>query len=229
VRTTLREPVAAAGSRSVPASRSSPRTRALSWLLAVLALAGAVLLVVGLVTGSARSADLAADLGAGPVVPVPQVPRTAAPPVSLVVPALGLDTRLVGLHTGRDGELEVNADPARAGWYADGPAPGDRGPAVLAGHLDSRAGPGVFVGLDRLRPGDPVRVRRADGTTVTFAVTDVHTYAKRAFPTEQVYVGDGTATLRIITCGGEYDPRTGRYRSNTIVSADLVGPPVLSD
>jgi hypothetical protein len=195
------------------------------WLLTAVAVAGAVLLGVGLVTGSARSADLAADRGAGPVVAVPQVALTSAPPVALVVPALGLDTRLVGLHTGRDGELQVDADPTRAGWYADGPAPGDLGPAVLAGHLDSPTGPGVFAGLDALAPGDRIAIRRADGTTVQFAVNDVQTYAKRAFPTARVYAGTGTPALRIITCGGRYDPDTGRYRSNTIVFADQVGGP----
>ena len=193
----------------------------------VLALLGAGLLTAGLLGRSARSADLAADLGAGPVVAVPAVALVAAPPVALEVPSLGIDTELVGLRTDRSGALQVDPDPAVAGWYADGPAPGDAGPAVLAGHLDSRAGPGVFAGLDRLHPGDAIAVRRSDGTTAHFVVRDVHTYAKRDFPTARVYAGDGRATLRVITCGGAYDPKTGRYRSNTIVFADEVGEPTL--
>ncbi len=188
----------------------------------VLLLLALSLLVPGLVAGRDRSADLAADLGAGPAVAVPAVERTSAAPVGLVIPAVGLDTRLGGLHTDLSGALQVDPDPNRAGWYADGPAPGDLGPAVLAGHLDSRAGPGVFAGLTRLRPGDAIDVRRADGSRLHFAVTEVASYAKRAFPTAKVYGGDGTSSLRIITCGGAYDPDSGRYRSNTVVFATLV-------
>lgn len=213
---TLRRPATQAGLRGVPR-----RGWAVQALVALAAL-GLLLVATQLVLAArARSADLAADLGAGPVLAVPAVERTSAPPVSVAVPALGLDTRLAGLYAGPEG-LEVNEDPDRAGWYVDGPAPGDLGPAVLAGHLDSRAGPGVFAGLAGLVAGDRIDVRRADGTTAQFAVTSVETFAKRAFPTARVYAGDGTATLRIITCGGAYDDDSGRYRSNTVVFADLV-------
>ena len=142
--------------------------------------------------------------------------------MALVVPDLGLDTRLTGAGTGRDGTLQVPADASRAGWYVDGPAPGDLGPAIVVGHLDSRAGPGIFAGLAGLEPGDRIGVRRADGTQVAFAVTEITTYAKRDFPTARIYAGDGRATLRIITCGGAFDEETGRYRSNTVVFADAV-------
>lgn len=200
---------------------SRGRGRGPWYAVGALLVAACLLLAVGLVLAHQRSADIAADLGAGPVVDVPAVNRTSAPPVALEVPALGLDTDLAGLRTGRDGALQVNGDASRAGWYVDGPAPGDLGPAVLAGHLDSRAGPGVFAGLERLQPGQSIAVRRADGSRVVFVVREVTTYAKRDFPTSKVYVGDGRATLRIITCGGAFDPDTGRYRSNTVVFADL--------
>ena len=183
---------------------------------------GSLLVAHGVAAGSNRSADLAADRGAGRVLAVPRVALVSAPPVALVVPALHLDTRLAGLHPGHDGTLQVDGDTSRAGWYADGPAPGDAGPAVLAGHVGSRAGPGVFAGVGRLRPGDRIGIRRADGTTVEFAVTEVRTYAKRDFPTVRVYASTGTAVLRLITCGGDVDAATGRYRSNTIAFAELV-------
>lgn len=217
IRSALRGPDAtASGPRGV--SRSAP------WIgVAALAVAACGLLGVHDLQGAARAADLSADLGAGPVVAVAAVARTSSPPVALEVPDLGLDTRLTGTRTGRDGTLQVPADASRAAWYVDGPAPGDLGPAVLVGHLDSREGPGVFQGLTGLDPGDRLSVRRADGTDAEFAVTEVRTYAKREFPTERIYAGDGRASLRIITCGGAYDAETGRYRSNTVVFADLVG------
>ncbi len=207
--------VSTAGPRGARASR-------LRWVVAGVLLAACVLFSTAIVTGRQRSADLAADLGAGPAVAVAAVERTASPPIGLQIPALGLDVPLGGLRTDRSGALQVDPDPSRAGWYADGPAPGDLGPAVLAGHLNSRAGPGVFAGLDRLRAGEQLSVQRADGTTAVFVVREVTSYAKRDFPTARVYAGDGTATLRIITCGGAFDPATGRYRSNTVVFADLL-------
>ncbi len=214
---------------TVPSADHPRRPGRLAWAgVAAAVLAASVLLGSGLVSALHRSADVAADLGAGPVVAVPAVARTAPPPVALQVPALGLDLDLGGLHTDRDGALQVDPDPAQAGWYVDGPAPGDPGPAVLAGHKDSRSGPGVFGGMERLRPGDRLTVQRSDGTSVAFAVREVATYAKRDFPTAKVYVGDGRPSLRVITCGGAVDPGTGRYLSNTIVFADEVPgtPPV---
>lgn len=219
IRSALRGPDAtASGPRGVP--------RAAGWIgVAALVVAASGLLGAHDLQSSARAADLSADLGAGPVVAVAAVARTSSPPVALEVPDLGLDTRLTGTRTGRDGALQVPADASRAAWYVDGPAPGDLGPAVLVGHLDSREGPGVFQGLTGLGPGDRLSVRRADGTEVEFAVAEVRTYAKREFPTERIYAGDGRASLRIITCGGAFDAETGRYRSNTVVFADLVGDP----
>ena len=170
---------------------------------------------------AARAADLAADQGAGPVVQVAPVLRTASPPVALQVPDLRIDTSLQGLRVLPSGTLDVPADVRRAGWWADGPAPGDLGPAVLTGHLDGPAGAGIFARLSTLDEGDVVDVRRADGTTARFTVREVVTYAKRDFPTARVYAGDGTAQLRLITCGGDADARSGRYRSNTVVFADL--------
>jgi len=193
------------------------------WLVIPMLVAALGLLAVQVLDDRERGADLRADLGAGPVLRVAPVPSEAAPPVALIVPALGLDVRLDGLRTDREGALQVPEDPSRAGWYADGPAPGDRGPAVLAGHLDSRAGPGVFAGLLTLHAGQPLDVRRADGTLAEFVVDEVSTFAKRDFPTARVYAGDGRPSLRIITCGGAFDPDTGRYRSNTIVFASYTG------
>ena len=179
----------------------------------------AVLSVGGVHVVHARQ-DVAADRGSGPVVPVTAVKATVAPPVRLVIPKLRVSTRLVGLRKDATGRLQVPADPMRAGWYSQGPAPGDLGPAVLAGHVDSYSGPGVFVGLQRLAKGDEIDVRRADGTTAAFAVSAVRTYAKRRFPTADVYgSAPGVRALRLITCGGAFDRASRSYRSNVVVFA----------
>ena len=204
------------------------------------------LVVLALLTGGAGlqiartqttlAADLAADGGAatggrldgGPGAPQPvrvETPRMAAPPVELKIPSLKVATRLVGLRTTRAGTLGVPTDFARAGWWSQGPAPGDAAPAIIAGHVDNQSGPAVFARLDALKAGDPLAVRRADGTTATFEVRQVHRYAKRDFPTRLVYQGTpGEASLRLITCGGAFDRKSGHYRDNTVVFAALVAP-----
>lgn len=156
--------------------------------------------------------------------PVAQASRVVAPPVVLGIPRLEVTSRLAGLRKKANGTLQVPEDAQRAGWYSQGAAPGDPGPAVIVGHVDSFRGPGVFARLDSLRRGDPVRIRRADGSLVTFFVTQVRTYAKRDFPTKLVYGGSRTPSLRLITCGGAFDRRSKSYLSNTIVFADLKRP-----
>jgi sortase (surface protein transpeptidase) len=90
---------------------------------------------------------------------------------------------------------------------------------VIAGHIDSRSGPGVFFALSRLRPGDRIYVRRTDGTLARFRVTAVRSYAKQHFPTLAVYGPVPDAELRLITCGGAFDPALGSYLSNIVVYA----------
>jgi sortase (surface protein transpeptidase) len=114
--------------------------------------------------------------------------------------------------------------PQRAdvtGWFTAGPVPGTIGPALLAGHVDSRTGPGVFFRLAELRRGDVVTVDRADGGTVSFVVGSVERVSKAAFPTELVYSPKPVAMLRLVTCGGSFDRSAQSYRDNIIVNATI--------
>lgn len=127
----------------------------------------------------------------------------------------------LGLDAG--GALQVPDDFTRAGWFTGGPLPGEQGPAVIAGHVDSRSGPAVFYGLRELAAGDIVRVRRADGVTLHFTVDGVHRYPKVAFPKEAVFGTVAQQALRLVTCGGAFDPQRRSYRDNLVVDAHLTG------
>ena len=140
-------------------------------------------------------------------------------PVSLRIPAIGVTSSLIKLAIATDGTIQVPADFQQAGWLSAGPAPGQRGPAVIAGHLDSTSGPAVFARLAELRPGDAVLVRRRNGTTVTFRVDGSQQVAKNRFPTATVYGPVPGPVLRLITCGGSFDHATGHYRDNIVVYA----------
>ncbi len=154
-----------------------------------------------------------------PVAP-PRSPDTAVSrPTVIAIPSIGVRSTLQALSLRADGSLDVPTDPRRAGWFADGAAAGARGPAVLVGHVDSRAGPGVFFRLGELRAGAKILVRRADQSTVQFRVVRVRTFAKDAFPTQDVYGPTPGAELRLITCGGPFNRVAGSYRDNVVVFA----------
>ncbi|MEC3980902.1 class F sortase [Amycolatopsis sp. H20-H5] len=156
----------------------------------------------------------------GPSGPLPLPPAADVRPVSLTIPALGIDQpALVPLTLGPDRQLLAPDRFEDIGWYSGGPVPGDPGPAVIAAHVDSRAGPAPFFRLKELRSGDEVRVRRSDGREVTFAVDSVQRYPKDAFPTAQVYGAAPGSALRLITCGGSFDAAKRSYRDNIVVFA----------
>jgi hypothetical protein len=151
--------------------------------------------------------------------PAATVRRPAQPPVRIEIPAIGVSAAVIRLGLNRDGSMQVPEDFALTGWFTGGPAPGETGPAVIAGHIDSRYGPAVFYRLRELRAGDRVMVARADGTTVRFAVDSVVQYPKRAFPTEAVFGPAPEPLLRLITCGGTFDHFRRSYRDNVVVTA----------
>jgi hypothetical protein len=150
-------------------------------------------------------------------------PTPVPPPVHLEIPWIGVDTALIPLGLNPDGTVMVPPpDPgAPAGWYRHLASPGEPGPAVLLGHVDSYRGPAVFSRLGDLRPGDGISVRRADGSVVAFVVESVQTHLKGDFPTEGVYGQTVDPVLRLITCGGAFDRARRAHLSNVVVYAGL--------
>ena len=144
----------------------------------------------------------------------------------LEIPAIGVDTGLQRLGRAGDGTVEVPSGPGKwdmAGWYEEGTRPGDPGSAVILGHVDSKAGPAVFYRLRQLRRGDRVEVVRAGGSRVTFVVDRIEQYDKRRFPTADVYYPTLRPMLRLVTCGGPFDQKSGHYTQNVIAFATLRG------
>jgi len=151
--------------------------------------------------------------------PVAAAPASTATPVHLSIPAIGVESDLIGLDRGADGWIEAPTDFDAVGWYEGGVLPGEVGPAVIAAHVDSPTGPAVFFDLPKLTAGDTVSVRRSDGTTADFVVTGLQTVEKDTFPTASIYAPVPTPELRIVTCAGAWDPETGHYVDNVVVTA----------
>jgi sortase (surface protein transpeptidase) len=117
--------------------------------------------------------------------------------------------------------LEPPSQWGVAGWYADGVYPGQLGPAVIAGHIDSINGPAVFYRLHDLAPGARVQVTEKNGTVLTFVVDSLQSFPKNQFPSKAVYGPSPYPVLRLITCTGDFDWATHNYLDNLVVSAHL--------
>jgi LPXTG-site transpeptidase (sortase) family protein len=185
--------------------------------------------LVGLAFGLVLASGCAAPAAVRPVaVEEPLTASSGAPalpastPVSLRIPAIHVDTSLVGLGLQADKTMAVPQSAQRAGWYRHAPTPGETGPAVITGHVDWQHEVGVFHDLRKLKQGDELTVARRDGRTAVFEVERVGQYAKSAFPAREVYGDVHRPELRLITCGGELDRATHNYQDNVVVFARMV-------
>ncbi|GHH67625.1 hypothetical protein GCM10018781_23200 [Kitasatospora indigofera] len=153
--------------------------------------------------------------------PSPAMARSA--PTRLKIPQIAVNAPFTELTLDASGMLNAPAPDNKnlAGWYNGGPSPGERGSAVVAGHVDTRTGPAVFLLLRMLLPGNKVEVTRADGQVAVFSVDSVQTFPKDSFPDAKVYGSTGNAELRLITCGGTYDKKRKDYLDNVVVFAHL--------
>jgi len=145
-----------------------------------------------------------------------------AQPVRLRIPTIGVDTSFVELGVDKNREIEVPKSFDTVGWYKYGPTPGELGPAVVLGHVDTKTGPAVFYSLGQLNPGDKVEIDREDGSTAVFEVRTLERYEQDSFPTSLVYGDIDHAGLRLITCSGAFNRDSQRYDQNLVVYAELV-------
>jgi Sortase domain len=190
-----------------------------------LLLGGAAAIVVAVLAQQHAPSPAPAAAGTvGPAAPKePSLRRSA--PVSVAIPAIGVQSSLLRLGLNPDGTIQVpdlSTSADEAAWYKNSATPGQIGAAVIEGHVDSQVGPAVFFRLGALRPGDHINVTLADGMTAVFRVTGVREYAKIDFPTEMIYGPTNYASLRVVTCGGTFDYATGHYLSSVVVFASLV-------
>ena len=189
------------------------------------------LVVAGLTVTQSRAGQQAPTPATAPSAPAPASdgastvgpPESAGAPLRISIPAIGVDAAVVGVGLRADGAMEVPAVD-RAGWYQLGPRPGEPGPAVIVGHVDSRRGPAVFYRLRQLHRGDGILVRRTGGTTAAFTVEAVEQQPKSTLPVGRIWNRTAEPVLRLITCGGTFDRTSRHYRDNVIVYAKLSRP-----
>ncbi|MFD4861379.1 class F sortase [Streptomyces atratus] len=144
-------------------------------------------------------------------------------PTRLQIPSLAVKAPFTDLSIGADGRLNPPPpnDSNLVGWFKGGVTPGERGAAIVAGHVDTTTGPAVFLQLQFLKPGSTVDITRANGSVATFKVDSVETFSKAKFPNKRVYSDTPSAQLRLITCGGPYNRKAKHYEDNVVAFAHL--------
>ena len=145
-------------------------------------------------------------------------PTESVEPGRILIEVIGVSADIEAVGLAADGTLGIPTDVATVGWFAGGSRPGEMGPAVMVGHVDSVDGPAVFARLSELRVGDLVTVENGDGSSLAFTVSAVTRHPKQSFPTDAVYGPTPDAELHLITCGGRYDRDDG-YADNVVVTA----------
>jgi sortase (surface protein transpeptidase) len=158
-----------------------------------------------------------------PVADAPSAAKKKVTAMRVRIPAIGVDTKLIPLTLKpHSDQLKAPLDFNVAGWYVNGTVPGDIGPAVIDGHVDSPTAPGVFLHLRRVTAGDRILVTLSTGVVKTFVVDSTRAAPKNNFPTDAVYGPTPTPQLRVITCDGAFDRATGHYLDNLVVFASLL-------
>jgi sortase (surface protein transpeptidase) len=216
-----------------PSTRGEPRPipAIVAVVVAVIALAQALTGCAGAAAGAARARPSSPSThAAGTSAPSaaaaasrfrsPRTPAEVAVPVRLRIPSIGVDARLDQVGLDPDGTIAAPTSYQNAAWYAGGPKPGERGPAILLGHVDSKnTGPAVFFKVATLKEGAEVLVDRKDGSTVRFRVSGRIQVAKDRFPANIVYGPTLAPSLRLVTCGGKFNYHTNHYLDNIVVTA----------
>jgi hypothetical protein len=184
------------------------------------------LFCVGMGLGNATGFDLSGWFR-GPDKPPPRAFPVLEPsrPLRVTIPTLKIEAPILEVGLADDGSVDVPPVERHreAGWFADGPTPGQFGPALIVGHADTRTGPSVFHDLHRMKPGQRIEVLRRDGEVALFEVNSVEDFGKTKLPIQRVY-GDYTRpSLRLVTCGGTWLGGERGYSDNIVVFASLVG------
>ncbi|MCG6568644.1 class F sortase [Tessaracoccus sp. ZS01] len=139
----------------------------------------------------------------------------------MMIPSLKIDMPVSPQGVDDIGLMALPPDPAEAGWYRFGPAPGDtQGATVIAAHVDSKElGIGPLADLRRLAPGEVIVVLDATGVEHAYRVESVDSVPRAELDLAQLFARTGTHHLNLVTCGGPYLRDRGGYQNNVIARA----------
>jgi sortase A len=142
-------------------------------------------------------------------------------PVSLSIPAIEVQAAVMNVGLLENGQMGVPSDYMEVGWFEPGTKPGERGNAVLAGHVDSKTGPAIFFNLNELEVGDEVMVTGEKGKKLTFIVRDKKVFPKDNAPVSEIFGYTSRRQLNLITCTGTFDRKQGGHIDRLVIYTEL--------
>ncbi|WNB91379.1 class F sortase [Bacillus sp. NEB1478] len=148
--------------------------------------------------------------------------NTSIIPKMIEIPAIHVKATIEQVGTLKNGQMGVPEDFNSVGWYKEGSMPGDRGSAVMAGHVDSKTGPAVFYKLEDLKKGDKILVSDGDGKQLTFEVMRTEAYPRKNAPVDKVFGFTYRKKLNLITCTGNFNRDAGTHEKRLVVYTELV-------
>jgi hypothetical protein len=221
-RSLVRRPVHGRPSPAPPPRRGR-RPYPVAWIAAALVFLG--LFCVGMGLGNATGLDISSWFR-GPDEPPPREFPVLEPsrPVRLTIPSINVEAPILEVGLTKDGSVDVPPLERHneAGWFGDGPTPGQFGPALIVGHADTRDGPSIFHGLAKLKPGQKIEILRKDRSVAVFEVNSIENFGKAKLPVKRVYGDYSRPSLRLVTCGGAWLGGDRGYSDNIVAFASLV-------
>lgn len=161
----------------------------------------------------ARLADLTA---------VSKGQSTGDAPTKLTIARLDISMRVIPVGVDAANAMSMPEDPNVAGWYRFGPRPADTaGATVISGHLDTAtSGIGPLSRIKTARKGDRIVVGGGSSSTI-YSVESVSRIPKSKLDLSKVFNRDSSPRLHLLTCGGDFDKKTGHYEDNILVIARI--------
>lgn len=156
---------------------------------------------------------------------ITKAPEQINIPTTLTIPKIGVSAQVESVGLDAQGKMDIPRNYVDVAWYDLGQKPGEKGSAVIDGHLDTPTGaPGVFSNISRLTAGDTIVVTDSNGKQYMFSVVDTESYPYNAFPLQKVFATNDQPRLNLITCQGKWDAASHNYSNRVVVYAVLKNP-----
>jgi LPXTG-site transpeptidase (sortase) family protein len=154
--------------------------------------------------------------------PTPALTTNPKYPDRLIISSISVNAFVQQTGLTKTGAMGIPTNFYDVAWYRMGAIPGEKGNAVIDGHVDNAiALPGVFKNLTQVKVGDDIYVVNKKGEKAHFVVASVTTYNYQAVPLADIFGETEKSRLHLITCGGTWMAEHKTYDNRTIVVADL--------
>ncbi len=147
-------------------------------------------------------------------------------PTRILIPQVGIDGNVIDVGRGVTGNMAVPVKFTDVGWYRYGPVPGQKGNAVIAGHVDNGHGkPGTFYRLSDVNVGDAIYIENTNGEKIKFVVKEIRLvdyFNPSKEDMKAIFGPSDKERLNLITCEGTWIPEKKTYSNRLVVFAERV-------